>query len=170
MNEMDEFEFFLEKPWSDGLPVVTPTEERIERMLAGTSRAPDEVVTPVPPLDEVATVRSVATHAVMAGCKPEYLPVVIAALELIVEEPLNLRGVQATMHSVAPASYPERPLCEEDRRHGGPGLLRPRLSGERHHRPRGEAPFAQPGGRRRARGVHEHLQPAVALHVLHRRE
>ena len=98
--------------------MVTPTEERIERMLAGTSRSPDEVVTPVPPLDEVATVRSVATHAVMAGCKPEYLPVVIAALELIVEEPLNLRGVQATMHSVAPLLIVNGPMRKESASRG----------------------------------------------------
>ena len=102
MNEMDEFEFFLEKPWSDGFPVVTPTRERIERMLTGARRPPDEVIGAVPPLGEIATVEGIAAHAVMAGCKPEYLPVVIAALELITEEPLNLSGVQATMHSVAP--------------------------------------------------------------------
>ena len=125
MNETDEFEFFLEKPWSDGLPVVTPTEERIERMLAGTGRSPDDVVTPVPPLDAAATVRDVAAHAVMAGCKPEYFPVVIAALELIVEEPLNLRGVQATMHSVAPLLILNGPYAKKIGVTGGQGCFGP---------------------------------------------
>ena len=78
MNEpFDEFEFFLEKPWSDGLPVVTPTDERISRMLSATTRNPEEIIGPIPPAMEIATVASVATHAVMAGCKPEYLPVVL---------------------------------------------------------------------------------------------
>ena len=67
----DEFEFFLEKTWSDGLPVVTPTEARLEAMLRGTRRDPDELVGNVPPAMEPATVRTVAIHALMAGCKPE---------------------------------------------------------------------------------------------------
>ena len=55
---VDEFEFFLEKEWSDGLPVVTPTEARLKWMLAGTRRDPEEVVGPIPPAMEVATVRA----------------------------------------------------------------------------------------------------------------
>ena len=65
----DPFEFFFDKPWSDGLPVVTPTEERLERMLAGTRRDPEEIVGEIPPALETASVRSVAVHAVMAGCR-----------------------------------------------------------------------------------------------------
>ena len=49
IEQIDEFEFFLEKPWSDGLPVVTPTEERINRMLLATGRDPDEIIGPIPP-------------------------------------------------------------------------------------------------------------------------
>jgi len=86
----DEFEFFFDKPWSDGLPVVTPTETRIQEMLSGTQRAPDEIIGDIPPALETATVRSVAEHAVMAGCRPEYLPVVIGGLETILEEPFNI--------------------------------------------------------------------------------
>ena len=70
-EEVDEFEFFLEKAWSDGLPVVTPTAERLEAMLRGTKRGPDELVGNLPPAMEPATVRTVAIHAVMAGCKPD---------------------------------------------------------------------------------------------------
>ena len=76
----DEFEFFLEKHWSDGLPVVTPTEERVARMLTGTTRDPNETVGLIPPAMEPATVRTVAIHALMAGCKPEYFPVITAAM------------------------------------------------------------------------------------------
>ena len=103
MNEQqDEFEFFLEKPWSDGLPVVTPTQPRISWMLSGTNRDPSSILGPIPPAMGVASVESVAVHAVMAGCRPEYLPVVLAGTELMLREEFNVNGVQGTMHGVAP--------------------------------------------------------------------
>lgn len=83
---VDEFEFFLEKEWSDGLPVVTPTEERVRRMLASVKCSGDEIVGAIPPAMGVATVRTVAIHAVMAGCKPEYLPVVLGGLKLMLRD------------------------------------------------------------------------------------
>ena len=106
---MDEFEFFLEKAWSDGLPVVTPTEARVARMLTGTPRDPDELIGHIPPMMEPATVRTVAIHALMAGCKPEYLPVVLGALALILRDEFNMGGVQCTMHGVAPLGWPSAP-------------------------------------------------------------
>jgi hypothetical protein len=75
--EVDEFEFFLEQAWSDGLPVVTPTENRVQRMLQGTRRAPDDFIGWTSPALEPAMVRTVAIHALMAGCKPAYLPVIL---------------------------------------------------------------------------------------------
>src|ERR1044071_5001966 len=99
---LDEFEFFLEKHWSDGFPVVTPTEARVARMLTGTSRDSSELVGNIPPMMEQATVRTVAIHALMAGCKPEYLPVVLGALKLMLRDEFNMNGVQGTMHGVAP--------------------------------------------------------------------
>jgi hypothetical protein len=82
----DEFEFFLNKQWSDGLPVVTPTEQRVQWMLEGTQRHPDEVVGRIPPTMVPATVRTVAIHALMAGCKPEYLPVILSAIGLMLRD------------------------------------------------------------------------------------
>jgi hypothetical protein len=108
---VDEFEFFLEKDWSDGFPVVTPTEARVQWMLAGTRRDPEEVVGPIPPAMEVATVRTVAIHALMAGCKPEYLPVVLGGIRIILRDEFNMGGVQCTMHGVDDR---QRPLCAED--------------------------------------------------------
>ena len=126
MNEpFDEFEFFLEKPWSDGLPVVTPTEERISKMLSATGRNPDEIIGPIPPAMEIATVASVATHAVMAGCKPEYLPVVLGATELMLQAEFNVNGVQGTMHGVAPMMIVNGPYALEIGIHGGSGCLGP---------------------------------------------
>jgi len=74
IDDLDALEFFFDKEWSDGLPVVVPTEERIGKMLSGSSRDPEEITGAVPPAFGEATVRAVAAHAVMAGCKPEYLP------------------------------------------------------------------------------------------------
>ena len=126
MNEpFDEFEFFLEKPWSDGLPVVTPTDERISRMLSATTRNPEEIIGPIPPAMEIATVASVATHAVMAGCKPEYLPVVLGATELMLQAEFNVNGVQGTMHGVAPMMIVNGPYAAEIGIHGGSGCLGP---------------------------------------------
>jgi hypothetical protein len=122
---VDEFEFFLEKAWSDGLPVVTPTEARLARMLAGTRRDPDELIGNVPPAMEPATVRTVAVHALMAGCKPEYLPVVIAGLELMLREEFNLNGVQGTMHGVAPLMIVNGPYARRIGLHGGNGCFGP---------------------------------------------
>jgi hypothetical protein len=122
---IDEFEFFLEKHWSDGFPVVTPTEERVQRMLRGTARDPDELVGKVPPAMEPATVRTVAIHALMAGCKPEYLPVVLGGLEVMLLEEFNLNGVQGTMHGVAPLMIVNGPYAREIGINGSNGCFGP---------------------------------------------
>ena len=122
---MDEFEFFLEKPWSDGFPVVTPTEARLTRMLAGTQHDPDEVIGRIPPALEIATVRTVAVHALMAGCKPDYLPVIIGGLALMLREEFNLNGVQGTMHGVAPLMIVNGPYASRIGLHGGNGCFGP---------------------------------------------
>ena len=124
-DEVDEFEFFLDKAWSDGLPVVTPTRERLEAMLRGTKRGPDEPVGSVPPAMEPATVRTVAVHAVMAGCKPEYLPVVLGGLQIMLREEFNLNGVQGTMHGVAPLMIVNGPYARKIGIHGGNGCFGP---------------------------------------------
>lgn len=122
---VDEFEFFLQKDWSDGLPVVTPTESRVKVMLQATPRDPDEVIGVIPPAGEVATVRGVAIHALMAGCRPEYLPVVLGGLELILREELNMGGVQCTMHGVAPLMIVNGPYAEKIGIQGGNGCFGP---------------------------------------------
>ena len=122
---IDPFEFFLEKEWSDGLPVVTPTEARVQWMLTGTRRDPDEVVGSIPPAMEVATVRTVAIHALMAGCKPEYLPVVLGGVRLILRDEFNMGGVQCTMHGVAPLMIVNGPYAQKIGLHGGNGCFGP---------------------------------------------
>jgi hypothetical protein len=119
---VDEFEFFLGKEWSDGLPVVTPTEARVAWMLKGTRRNPDDIVGRVPPALEPASVRAVAIHALMAGCKPEYL---LGGLELILREEFNMGGVQCTMHGVAPLMIVNGPYAQKIGIHGGNGCFGP---------------------------------------------
>jgi hypothetical protein len=98
----DEFEAMFDRGYTDGLPVVPPTEERVMRMLKGTHRDPSEVVAVVPPDLVPVTVEKVAVNAVMAGCKPEYLPWVLAALEAVCTDEFNIHGVLATTMPVGP--------------------------------------------------------------------
>ena len=98
----DEFEAMFDRGWTDGLPVVPPTEERVLRMLQGTSRPADDVVAVVPPDLVEITVEKIAINAVMAGCRPEYLPWVIAAVEAVCNETFNIHGVLATTMPVGP--------------------------------------------------------------------
>ena len=101
-DDEDEQEAMFARGWSDGLPLVPPTEERVLRMLDGTARDPQEVVGLVPPALAPATVEKIAVNAVMAGCKPEYLPVVLAAVEAVLDESFAMHGVLATTMFVGP--------------------------------------------------------------------
>jgi hypothetical protein len=106
----DEQEAMFARGWSDGLPLVPPTPERVLAMLEGTSRAPGEVVATVPPDLAPCTVEKVAINAVMAGCKPEYLPVVIAAVEAACTDTFNVHGVLATTMGVGPVIVVNGPV------------------------------------------------------------
>ena len=106
----DEIEALFDRGWSDGLPVVPPTETRVLRMLAGTSRDPQEVIGKVPSDLADCTIEKIAINAVMAGCKPEYLPVVIAAVEAVLDEPFALHGVLATTMYVGPVLVVNGPI------------------------------------------------------------
>jgi len=109
-DEEDEQEAMFARGWSDGLPLVPPTEERVLRMLDGTSRDPQEVLGLVPPDLAPATIEKIAVNAVMAGCKPEYLPVVLAAVEAVLEEEFAMHGVLATTMFVGPVVVVNGPV------------------------------------------------------------
>src|SRR5512140_2360691 len=87
---------YRERRWSDGLPIVPPTRERVERMLGQTRRARGEILARLAPGFAAATVEHVAINAVLAGCDPEYLPLLIAAVESVAAPEFNLQGIQAT--------------------------------------------------------------------------
>ena len=86
-------EHFFEQEWSDGLPVVPPTESLVGQMLDAGHRDPSEVIGHVPPRFGEATVESVAVHAVMAGCQPAYFPVVLTAIEALLDPRFGLNEV-----------------------------------------------------------------------------
>ena len=92
----DEFEAMHARGWSDGLPVVPPTRRRVLRMLEGTPREPSEVVAVVPPDLVECTVEKVAVNTVLAGCLPEHLPAVLAAVEAACTDEFNMHGLLAT--------------------------------------------------------------------------
>jgi hypothetical protein len=107
----DDVEAAYDRGWTDGLPVVPPTEQRVLRMLTGTTRDPSEVVAVVPPDLAPCTVEKVAVNAVMAGCLPEHLPVVLAAVEAACAEPFALHGLLATTYMSGPVVIVNGPIA-----------------------------------------------------------
>ena len=106
----DEIEICYARGWTDGLPVVPPTELRVVRMLGGTARRPEEVIARIPPNNIACTVEKAAINAVMAGCKPEYLPVVLAAVEAACLDAFCLHGLLATTYFSGPVVLVNGPV------------------------------------------------------------
>ena len=119
----DEFEAMYDRGWSDGLPLIPPTIERVKAMLSGTERRPDEIIAVVPPNLVDLTVEKVAINAVMAGCKPEYLPVVITALETACTDEFNMHGLLATTMPVGPIIFINGPIRKSIGMNSGMNLL-----------------------------------------------
>ena len=112
IGEQDPFEFMFERGLTDGLPVIPPTPERVKRMLTGTRRDPREVIASLPPNMGPATIEKIAANAVMAGCKPEYMPVVIAALEAVATPDFNAHGIMSTTWGATPVVIVNGPIRE----------------------------------------------------------
>jgi hypothetical protein len=106
----DPIEFLFDQGLTDGLPVVAPTPDRVLRMLSGTKRGPQSIVAIVPPDLAPVTVEKVAINAVMAGCRPDYLPVVLAAVEAVCTEEFNMHGVLATTFFATPVIIVNGPI------------------------------------------------------------
>src|SRR5687768_12351091 len=106
-------ELAYERGWTDGLPVYPPTDDLVDAMLAYVKRDPDEIIGVVPPGEGIATVEKIAINAVMAGCKPEYLPVVITAVEALLDPRFELLRVQATTAGPAPLVIVSGPLVKQ---------------------------------------------------------
>ena len=104
--------FLAERDWSDGIPVVPPTPELVERMLAGTSRSPQDVLMVMEPGFGVATVEKIAINAVMAGCRPEQFPVLLAAIDCLAQPEMNHRDMQVSGHTEAPIILVNGPIAQ----------------------------------------------------------
>lgn len=105
--------YFHEQGMTDGLPIMPPTPEAVRRMLMYTDRDPQEVVGILPPRKGQATVEKIAINAVMAGCLPQYLPVVIAAVAALADERFNLYGILATTHPCSTLVLVNGPIARE---------------------------------------------------------
>jgi hypothetical protein len=106
-------ETFFEKGWSDGLPVVLPTRKLVDAMLAAGGRDRDESLGQIGPKNNEATVEMLAINAVMGGCKPEYFPIVLAAIEAMMAPEHNFTGVTQTTHMCAPLVIVNGPIARE---------------------------------------------------------
>ena len=167
-DEATALEVFHLREWTDGLPVVIPTEERVEALLAGVETDPDVIIGAIGPGQ--ATVEKIAINAVMAGCRPEHFPVVLAAVRAVCDPEFDIDNMQSTTHGLGPVvivNGPAREVC-------GPiasrlGCARPGASRERQHRPRA-APVPDEH-RRRPRRPRRHGRPGSArqVHLLPRR-
>ncbi len=113
----DDFEgvnaLLLERGWGDGLPLIPPSAARVERMLAYCDRPWDQPIGRMAPRYGEATPLRLAANAVMAGCRPEYFPLILLAVEALCDEAFNLYGIQATTHPVAPLLIVNGPVAEE---------------------------------------------------------
>ena len=115
----------VQRGWGDGLPLVPPTEARVAAMVAGSGLPADHVVAVVAPRMGVATAELIAVNAVMAGCRPQHMPILIAAVQAMVEPQFNLYGCQTTTHCVAPLLIVNGPLAGALNIHGGAGCFGP---------------------------------------------
>lgn len=105
-------EFAIAQGWSDGLPLVPPTEAKVARFVE-TCRGDNEPFPPMSPRRVVPTLQAIAANAVMAGCKPEYLPTVVAAVRAVLQPEYNLHGTLATTHPCAPMILVNGPIRHE---------------------------------------------------------
>lgn len=114
-----------ERHIGDGLPVVPATTERVDRMLAATTRGPDEVIGHMPPIQGLVTARYVAINGVLAGCVPEHMPVLIAIAEALMVPEYNLFAIQPTTNPVAPLVIVHGPIRERLGMNAGAGCFGP---------------------------------------------
>ena len=121
-------DFYFKQKWTDGFPMIPPTQEKVKAMLAGTSAPPDKVIMKIPPRNGGLTVEGIAINAVMAGCKPEYMPVLVSVFELIskaYDRKWDLRQTQVTTNPVSIMLIVSGPIAKEIGVHSGAGLLGP---------------------------------------------
>lgn len=116
-------QLFIDQHWGSGLPLIPPTKERVDWMLRGTRRSPQEIIGTVAPKNGIATIEKIAINSVMAGAKPEYLPVIIAAMEGFLDKDFDLLHMTTSSGSFLPAIIVNGPITKEINMNSGIGLL-----------------------------------------------
>jgi hypothetical protein len=118
-------DFFMSSGWTDGLPVVPPTPELVDAMVRASGHDPDDIVAVLPPANGAATIRRIAANAVMAGCRPEFLPVVLAAVDAVADPAYGLTHRQITTHAGAPLIIVNGPIARRLDINGATGAFGP---------------------------------------------
>ncbi|HLJ90845.1 MAG TPA: TlpA disulfide reductase family protein [Candidatus Angelobacter sp.] len=113
LNEGQDAEEFCMRHFGDALPVVPPTVERVEKMLSACGQAPETIIGRIPPFYGEATVEKIAANAVMAGCPPEMMRVLLPLVRAVCDEKFNIHGVQATTHFAAPLVIINGPVRQQ---------------------------------------------------------
>ena len=118
-------DYCWEQGWTDGMPVVPPTEDLVQRMLSGYGEDPSLSLGVIQPRNAKVTVEKLAINAVMAGCLPEYFPVVVAAVEAVLQEEFNIAGVSTTTGGGTPVVIVSGPLAKQLGINGDAGCFGP---------------------------------------------
>jgi hypothetical protein len=109
----DDQELFFARGWTDGLPVNIPTLQKVEQMIGASGRNANETIGPIPPRWRMATIEKIAINAVLAGCRPEYFPVVVGAVEALLDGDCQLYGIQTATNTTAPLIIVNGPIVDE---------------------------------------------------------
>ncbi len=112
-NDTDDQEMLFARGWTDGLPVVFPTAEKVAAMVAASGRNAADLIGPIPPRWRQATIEKIAINAVLAGCRPEYFPVVLAAIDALLDDDCQLYGIQTATNTTAPLLIVNGPIVSE---------------------------------------------------------
>ncbi len=116
---------FAARGWSDGMLMAPPTEMRVAAMVAGSGLPPEKIIGELAPKMGVATVERIAANAVMAGCRPEHMPILVAAVQIMSDPTFFLKNIQATTHPVSPLLIVGGPLAKTLNINSGSGAFGP---------------------------------------------
>jgi hypothetical protein len=125
-NDLEEItDFYYRNAWTDGLPIIPPTPERVAKMLSGTNYPHDQLIGLIPPRMGAATLQVIAINAVMAGAKPQHLPVIIAAIKAAIQPEVELRRWLTTTRPSYVSMFVQGPIVKELGIHYGQSALLP---------------------------------------------
>ena len=112
-NDSDLFGTYVKAGWTDGLPIIMPTERRVSEFVERSGRDASESIGYIPPLGGAATIQKVAANAVMAGCEAAHMPILIAAVEAVLDPAMNVGGIQCSTHMASPLLIVHGPIRNE---------------------------------------------------------